>query len=80
MDMGSAQNVELTSNLVARVPRWHDVPIESDFIIVEAENQEALTAYIMGWSGQYTFPTITPVLDDDGVRKAVRAMVAFQQG
>ena len=64
---------------VKPIGRWHDVPNGSGVIIVEADNQEALTAYIMGWSAQCTFHTITPVMDDDGARKAVKAMIASQQ-
>jgi hypothetical protein len=33
----------------------------------------------MGWSAQFTFPTIIPVMDDDGARKAVNAMIASLQ-
>tara|TARA_B110000046_G_scaffold24142_1_gene23283 strand:- start:1276 stop:1380 length:105 start_codon:yes stop_codon:yes gene_type:complete len=33
----------------------------------------------MGWSAQFTFPTIIPVMDDDGARKVVNAMIASLQ-
>ena len=36
--------------------------------------------WIMGWSGQCKFPTVTPVVDDDNARKLVKAMLAAQQG
>jgi hypothetical protein len=65
---------------VKPISRWHDVPNGSGVIIVEAENQEALTAYIMGWSAQCTYPTITPVMNDGDARKDVKAMIAAQQG
>jgi len=35
---------------------------------------------MMGWSGQCTFPTVTPVVDDDTARKLVQALLASQQG
>jgi hypothetical protein len=65
---------------VTQIGRWHDVPNGRGFIVLEADNQEALTAYLMGWSAQCTFPIITPVLDDAAARKAVKAMIASQQG
>jgi len=34
----------------------------------------------MGWSVQCTFPTITPVMDDANSRKALKAILASQQG
>jgi hypothetical protein len=37
-------------------------------------------SWIMGWSGQCTFPTVTPVVEDDTARKLVKAMLASQQG
>ena len=35
---------------------------------------------MMGWSGQATFPIITPVMDDMNSRKTMKAMLASQQG
>ncbi len=57
---------------------WHDVPNGNGWIVVEASDQEALTSWIMGWSGQCTFPTVTPVVDDATARKLVNAMLAAQ--
>ena len=65
---------------VTQIGRWHDVPNGNGWIVVESENQEALTSWIMSWSGQCTFPTVTPVVDDDTGRKLVKAMHASQQG
>ena len=50
------------------------------WIVVEANDQEALTTWIMGWSGQCTFPTVTPVVEGDTALKLVKAMLASQQG
>ena len=41
--------------------------------IVETDNQESLTGWIMGWSGACTFPIVKPVLDDANARKAIKA-------
>ena len=65
---------------VKQIGRWHDVPNGNGWIVVEADDQEALTSWIMGWSGQCTFPTVTPVVEDDTARKLVKAMLASQQG
>ena len=67
-------------NGVSQVGRWHDVPNGKGWIVVETNDQEALTSWIMGWSGQCTFPTVTPVVGDDVARKLVKAMHASQQG
>ena len=56
------------------------MPNGNGWIVVETDNQEALTSWIMGWSGMATFPTVTPVLGDDAGRKVVKAMLASQQG
>jgi len=55
------------------------VPNGNGWIVVEASDQEALTTWIMGWSGQCTFPTVTPVVDDATARKLVNAMLAAQK-
>ena len=65
---------------VSQIGRWHDVPNGNGWIVVETDNQEALTSWIMGWSGQCKFPTVTPVVDDDNGRKLIKAMLAAQQG
>ena len=39
---------------VNMVGRWHDVPNGNGWIVVEASDQEALTSWIMGWSGHGT--------------------------
>ncbi|MDA9975817.1 DUF3303 domain-containing protein [Alphaproteobacteria bacterium] len=67
-------------NGVNQIGRWHDIPNGNGWVVVEADDQEALTSWMMGWSGQCTFPTVTPVLDDDTARKLVKAMLASQQG
>ena len=65
---------------VKEIGRWHDVPNGNGWVVVETDDQEALTSWIMGWSGQCTFPTVTPVLGDDAARKLVKAMLKAQQG
>ena len=54
--------------------RWHDLPNGWGVAIVEAESQEALTAWTMSWSGACTFPVITPVVDDDTGTKLLKQM------
>ena len=65
---------------VKQIGRWHDIPNGNGVIIVETDNQEALMGWIMGWSAQCTFPIVKPVFDDDGARKAIKALLAAQQG
>jgi hypothetical protein len=65
---------------VEEIGRWHDMPNGNGWIVVETDNQEGLTSWMMGWSGMATFPTVTPVLGDDAGRKVVKAMLASQQG
>jgi hypothetical protein len=63
---------------VKKFARWHDIPNGNGWTVVEADNQEALASWIMGWSGQATFPVVTPVVDDDMGRKLLKAMHASQ--
>lgn len=64
---------------VKQIGRWHDVPNGDGVIIVETEDQEALTGWIMSWSGMCTFPIVKPVVDDSTGRKLVKAMLAAAQ-
>ena len=65
---------------VKQLSRWHDVPNGNGWIVVETDNQEALTSWIMSWSGQCTIPMVTPVVDDNTARKLVKSMLASQEG
>ncbi len=64
---------------VKQIGRWHDTPNGRGWVVVETDNVEALTTWMMGWSGQATFPIITPVMDDTNGRKMMKAMIASQQ-
>jgi hypothetical protein len=64
---------------VKQIGRWHDLPNGCGWIVVDTDNQEDLTAWIMGWSGMATFPIVTPVVDDNTARKIVKGMLASQQ-
>ena len=64
---------------VSQIGRWHDVSNGNGQIVVETDNREVLTTWIMGWSGQCKFPTVAPVLDDDKARKLLKAMLAASQ-
>ena len=57
-----------------------DKQSDTQAFFAKADDQEALTSWIMGWSGQCKFPTVTPVLEDAPARKLVKAMLASQQG
>ena len=63
---------------VKQIGRWHDLPNGRGVVILETDDQEALTMWIMGWSGLATFPIVTPVVDDTDGRKIVNAMLAAQ--
>ena len=74
------QNSGELPNGVKQIGRWHDIPNGCGWAVIESDNQENLTSWMMGWSGQCTFPTVTPVVDDDTARKLVQALLASQQG
>ena len=57
---------------VKQIGRWHDVPNGNSVIIVETDNQENLTSWIMSWSSMCTFPIVKPVVDDQTGRKLVK--------
>ena len=63
---------------VTKLGRWHDVPNGTGWIVVDASDQKALTNYIMQWSGQCTFPVVTPVVEDDMARTVVKTLTASQ--
>ena len=63
---------------VTQITRWHDVPNGNGWVVVETDNQEALTSWIMSWSDSVIFPVVTPVVDDNTARKLVRAKLASQ--
>ena len=65
---------------VSQISRWHDIPNGKGWIVVETNNQEALTSWLMGWSGQCTFPTVTPVLGDEAGSRLIREMLVSQEG
>ena len=61
-----------------QIGRWHDVPNGNGVIIVETHDQEALTSFIMNWSGMCTFPIVKPVVDAATARKLMKAMLDSQ--
>ena len=63
---------------VKQIGRWHDMPNGRGWVVVEADNQEALTSWMMGWSGSATFPIVAPVMDDTNGRKLMKAMLDSQ--
>ena len=54
------------------------MPNGNGVIIVETSDQEALTSFIMSWSGMCTFPIVKPVVDDATARKLMKAMLDSQ--
>jgi len=63
---------------VKQIGRWHDMPNGRGWVVVEADNQEALTSWMMGWSGSATFPIVAPVMDDTNGRKLMKAILDSQ--
>ena len=63
---------------VKQIGRWHDVPNGNGVIIVETDNQENLTSWMMSWSSMCTFPIVKPVVDDQTGRKLVKELIASQ--
>tara|TARA_E500000331_G_scaffold2895_1_gene3007 strand:+ start:334 stop:564 length:231 start_codon:yes stop_codon:yes gene_type:complete len=63
---------------VKQIGRWHDMPNGNGVVIVETNDQEALTSFIMSWSGMCTFPIVKPVVDDATGRKLMTAMLDSQ--
>ena len=66
-------------NGVNQIGRWHDIPNGNGWVVVEADDQEALTSWMMGWASMATFPIVRPVVDDTMSRKAIKSMLASQQ-
>ena len=60
---------------VKQIGRWHDMPNGSGWAVIDADSQEALTSWMMGWSGSATFPIVAPVMDDTNGRKLMKAML-----
>ena len=60
------------------IGRWHDVPNGNGVIIIETDNQENLTSWMMSWSSMCTFPIVKPVVDDQTGRKLVKELIASQ--
>ena len=65
-------------NGVKQIGRWHDMPNGRGWAVIEADSQEALTSWMMGQSGQATFPIVVPVMDDTDGRKLMKAMLDSQ--
>ena len=63
---------------VKQIGRWHDMPNGRGWVVVEADNQEALTSWMMGWSGSATFPIVAPVMNDTNGRKLMKAILDSQ--
>ena len=63
---------------VKQIGRWHDMPNGRGWVVVEADNQEALTSWMMGWSGSATFPIVAPVMDDTNGRKLMKSILDNQ--
>ena len=73
-NMSEEERAKEAPDGVNLIGRWHDLPNGWGVAIVEAESQEALTAWTMSWSGACTFPVITPVVDDDTGTKLLKQM------
>lgn len=56
--------------------RYHDVPNGTGFAVVEAEDQEAMTQWTMGWASLCHFPIVKPVVDDQTARRLIKQMEA----
>ena len=63
---------------VKQIGRWHDMPNGRGWAVIEADSQESLTSWMMGWSGSATFPIVTPVMDDTNGRKLMKAILDSQ--
>ena len=73
-NMSEEERAKEAPDGVNLVGRWHELPKGWGAAIVEAESQEALTAWTMSWSGACTFPVIKPVVDDDTGTKLLKQM------
>ena len=54
------------------------MPNGNGVIIVETSDQEALTSFILSWSGMCTLPIVKPVVDDATARKLMTVMLDSQ--
>ena len=59
--------------------RYHDVPNGTGFTVIEAEDQEAMTQWTMGWASLCHFPIVKPVVDDQTARRLIKQMKASQE-
>lgn len=57
------------------IGRWHDVIGFTGVAIVETDDPNALSAWLLNWNGMCDIET-TPVLDDDETRAIGRKSVA----
>jgi len=61
------------------IGRWHDIPNGTGIMIADVQSQEALTAWMYGWSSLTSWPVVKPVLDDSSARSLLQAMEAMDQ-
>ena len=59
---------------VTLLARYHDVPNGTGITILETDDQEAMTAWTLGWATMCHFPIIKPMLDDDGAHALIKKM------
>ena len=56
--------------------RYHDVPNGTGITILETDDQEAMTAWTLGWATMCHFPIVKPMLDDNAARALIKQLEA----
>ena len=59
---------------VKLLARYHDVPNGTGITILETDDQEAMTAWTLGWATMCHFPIVKPMLDDDAARALIKQL------
>ena len=67
-------NRQRSTSEVTLLARYHDVPNGTGITILETDDQEAMTAWTLGWATMCHFPIIKPMLDYDAARTLIKKM------
>ena len=61
---------------VKLLARYHEVPNGTGITILETDDQEAMTAWTLGWATMCHFPILKPMLDDNAARALIKQLEA----
>lgn len=70
--MTAEEDIDQLGPNVKLIGRWHDLPSGTGVLILESDSIEDVTSYLYKWAPVLN-STVTPVLDDEEVRRVIRA-------